>query len=339
MVVPNRPLNHNAPSFLQIMTAPHFQDFDHGISLIDADYQRRGLAAIYLIVEGNRAALIDTGTSLSVLGVIRVLRAKRIPLENVDFVIPTHVHLDHAGGAGAMMRKFPNARLVIHPRGARHMIDPSRLIAGVTDVYGPEWVARYFGDILPVAADRVIEAPDHFTLEFNGRELLFLDTPGHARHHFAVVDNHSSRGIFAGDTFGVSYREFDTLKGAFILPATPPVQFDPPAHHATIDRLAGLCPRRIFLTHFGFVTEVDRLARDMHELLDAYVELANQVREAGAARIGQLIQGQRDILYPRLAQHGCKLDENQIEMLLTGDLKINAQGLAFWLDHDSSRKN
>jgi len=338
MVVPNRPLNHNAPSFLQIMTAPHFQDFDHGISLIDADYQRRGLAAIYLIVEGNRAALIDTGTSLSVPGVIRVLRAKRIPLENVDFVIPTHVHLDHAGGAGAMMRNFPNARLVIHPRGARHMIDPSRLIAGVTDVYGPEWVARYFGDILPVAADRVIEAPDHFTLDFNGRELLFLDTPGHARHHFAVVDNHSS-GIFAGDTFGVSYREFDTLKGAFILPATPPVQFDPPAHHATIDRLAGLRPRRIFLTHFGFVTEVDRLARDMHELLDAYVELGSQVRAAGADRLGRLIQGQRDILYPRLARHGCKLDENQIELLLAGDLKINAQGLAFWLDHDSSRKN
>jgi glyoxylase-like metal-dependent hydrolase (beta-lactamase superfamily II) len=320
------------------MTAPHFQDFDHGISVIDAEYQRRGLAAIYLMIEGNRAALIDTGTSLSVPGVLSVLHSKRMPLENVDFVIPTHVHLDHAGGAGTMMRNFPNARLVVHPRGARHMIDPSRLIAGVSDVYGPEWVTQYFGEILPVSAERVIEAPDHFTLDFNGRELLFLDTPGHARHHFAVIDKHSG-GIFAGDTFGVSYREFDTKNGEFILPATPPVQFDPPAHHATIDRLAELRPRRIFLTHFGFVTEVDRLARDMHELLDAYVELAGQVRGAGTDRLGLLIQGQRAILYPRLAQHGCKLREYKIDMLLAGDLKINAQGLAFWLDHDSSRKN
>lgn len=318
------------------MTASLFQDFDHGISVIDADYQRRGLAALYLICADNRAALIDTGTSLSIPGVLSVLRDKHIPPQNIDYVIPTHVHLDHAGGAGTMMREFPNARLVVHPRGARHMIDPTRLTSGVNEIYGPEWVAHHFGHILPVSADRVTEAPDQFTLDFNGRELLFLDTPGHARHHFCVVDQHS-RGIFTGDTFGVSYREFDTDQGAFIFPTTPPVQFDPPAHHATIDLLVRRQPRQIFLTHFGRVTEIDRLARDMHEVLDAFVALGNKVRDAGPGRYKLLIQGQRDILFPRLKRHGCQLDEHRIETLLAGDLKINAQGLGVWLDRETKQ--
>ncbi len=310
-------------------------DYGQGIIAIDAEYQRPGLAAFYLLVEGRRAAFIDTGTSRSLPQALAALRAKGLAAEDVAYVIPTHVHLDHAGGAGAMMRRFPNARLVIHPRGARHMIDPAKLIAGVIEVYGAEAVAQHFGEIAPIAAERVIEAPDNFRLDLNGRELLFLDTPGHARHHFCVWDERS-RGIFAGDTFGISYREFDTAQGAFIFPTTTPVQFEPQALHASIDRLVGMGPAQIFLTHFGRVHEIERLAADMHALVTAFADLARAAGTAGPERHARLVEGQRALLLPRLAAHGCKIDPDQVEKLLAGDYALNAQGLGVWLDRETA---
>lgn len=312
-----------------------FIDYGHGITLIDAEYQRPGLAAFYLLIEGGQAAFIDTGTSLSVPQALAALKRQGLTARDVAYVIPTHVHLDHAGGAGEMMRRFPNARLVVHPRGARHLIDPGKLIAGVAEVYGAEAAARHFGTITPIAAERVIEAPDSFVLDLGGRELVFLDTPGHARHHFCVWDERS-RGVFSGDTFGISYRELDTARGAFIFPTTTPVQFEPGPLHASIDRLVALRPAQIFLTHFGRVTEIERLAGDMHELITAFAEMARRVRDAGATRHARLKQGQRDILLPRLAAHGCKFDPDQVEKLLAGDYELNAQGLGVWLDREAA---
>lgn len=310
-------------------------DYEHGITAIDAEYQRPGLAAFYLLIEGGKAAFIDTGTSLSVPQALAALERQGLTAHDVAYVIPTHVHLDHAGGAGEMMRRFPNARLVVHPRGARHLIDPAKLIAAVAEVYGAEAAARHFGTIAPIPAERVLEAPDQFVLELGGRPLLFLDTPGHARHHFCVWDERS-RGVFSGDTFGISYRELDTDKGAFIFPTTTPVQFEPGPLHASIDRLVALRPAQIFLTHFGRVTEIERLAADMHELVTAFADMARGVRDAGAARHARLIQGQRDILLPRLAAHGCKFDPDQFEKLLAGDYELNAQGLGVWLDREAA---
>jgi glyoxylase-like metal-dependent hydrolase (beta-lactamase superfamily II) len=306
-------------------------DYGHGIHLVDARYHRPKLAAFYLLVENGRAVFIDTGTARALPQALAALRAAGLGPEHVDYVIPTHVHLDHAGGASAMMQAFPNARLVIHPRGARHMINPTRLIAGVIEVYGVEEVARHFGEIPPIPAERVIEAPDNFTLALNGRVLLFLDTPGHARHHFCVWDERS-RSVFSGDTFGVSYRELDTARGAFIFPTTTPVQFEPEALHASIDRLVALKPRQILLTHFGRVTEIDRLAADLHALVSAFADMARAVRAAAADRHARLVQGQRDILLPRLRAHGCQFNTEQIEALLSGDYELNAQGLGVWLD-------
>lgn len=311
-----------------------FLDYEHGVSVIDAHHHRPKLAAFYLIVEGNQAAFVDTGTAHSVPDALEVLARKGLAPENVAYVIPTHVHLDHAGGAGEMMRRFPNAKLVAHPKGARHLIDPTKLIAGVTTVYGAEAVARDFGVIVPVDAARVIEAPDEFTLDLNGRQLLFLDTPGHARHHFCVVDEHG-RGIFTGDTFGLSYREFDTEHGEFVFPTTTPVQFDPEALHASINRLVDLRPKVLYLTHFGRVTEIARLADDMHTLIDAFVRLGRQVKNAGAERHNLLMQGQHTILLPRLRAHGCRLEETEINSLLRGDYELNAQGIGVWLDRET----
>ena len=321
---------HNAPM-------ASFLDYEHGISVIDAHHHRPKLAAFYLIVEGNQAAFVDTGTTHSVQDAIDVLARKGLTPEQVAYVIPTHVHLDHAGGAGAMMRCFPKAQLVAHPKGARHLIDPTRLIAGVTEVYGAATVARDFGEIVPVDAARVIEAPDNFTLGLNGRVLRFLDTPGHARHHFCVVDE-QSRGIFTGDTFGLSYRELDTENGEFVFPTTTPVQFDPEALHASIKRLVDLRPKVLYLTHFGRITGIERAARQMHDLIDRFVAMARALGGAGTERHALLIQGQREILWPRLRAHGCHLDADQIERLLDMDLELNAQGLGIWLDRESTAR-
>ncbi|MBI3570067.1 MAG: MBL fold metallo-hydrolase [Gammaproteobacteria bacterium] len=311
-----------------------FLDYEHGINVIDAHHHRPKLAAFYLIVEGNQAAFVDTGTSHSIPDAIEVLARKRLTPEQVAYVIPTHVHLDHAGGAGMMMRRFPKAKLIAHPRGARHLIDPAKLIAGVAEVYGAAAVARDYGEIVPVDAARVIEAPDGFTLDLNGRRLLFLDTPGHARHHFCVVDE-QSRGIFTGDTFGLSYRELDTDNGEFVFPTTTPVQFDPEALHASINRLVELKPKLLYLTHFGRISGVERAARQMHDLIDAFANMARGLRSTGTERHARLIQGQREILWPRLRAHGCRLGADQLGLLLDMDLELNAQGLGVWLDRES----
>jgi glyoxylase-like metal-dependent hydrolase (beta-lactamase superfamily II) len=308
-------------------------DYGDGITAIDAGYQRPGLAAFYLIVEGGRAAFIDTGTSHSLPLALAALEARGLGAASVDYVIPTHVHLDHAGGAGRMMQAFPNARLVVHPRGARHIIDPAQLMAGVMEVYGVEAAAQLFGEVPPVPAARVFEAPDQFVVELNGRPLRFLDTPGHARHHFCVVDARS-RAIFTGDTFGLSYRELDSARGAFVLPTTTPVQFEPEALHQSINRLLDERPQQAFLTHFGRVTELARLADDLHALIDAFVAMARPLRDAGEERIARLIEGQRAILHPRLAAHGCRLTADAIDTLLAGDYELNAQGMAVWLDRE-----
>lgn len=306
-------------------------DYGNGISIIDSGYHRCGLAAFYLIRQGDQAAFIDTGTAHSLPHALAALHANGLSDEQVAYVIPTHVHLDHAGGAGAMMREFPNAKLVVHPRGARHLIDPSKLAAGVAEVYGAAQAEKSFGTLMPIPAERVIEAPDEFRLDFNGRSLLFLDTPGHARHHVCVVDERS-RSIFTGDTFGISYREFDTDNGAFIFPTTTPVQFEPVALHASIKRLLTQRPTQILLTHFGRVTEIERLAAQMHQLIDAFVKLALEVKSAGAQRHGHLIEGQRAILLRALRAHGCRLGDIEIDSLLAMDLELNAQGIGVWLD-------
>ncbi|HXD51368.1 MAG TPA: MBL fold metallo-hydrolase, partial [Burkholderiales bacterium] len=183
-------------------------DYEFGISAIDSGYQRPRLDAIHLIVENGRAAIVDTGVNSSVPHVLAALSAKGIAPAQVDYVVLTHIHLDHAGGAGLLLSQLPNAMLTVHPRGARHIIDPAKLIASTEAVYGADAMARTYGRIVPVPRERVIETPHGASISLNGRELAFYDTPGHARHHVCALDAKSGH-LFAGDTFGLSYRELD----------------------------------------------------------------------------------------------------------------------------------
>ncbi len=307
-------------------------DLPDGVTTIDTQFVRPGFNASHLIVEDGRAAFVDVGSSHAVPLLLDVLRQKMIAARDVRFVIITHIHLDHAGGAGALLRHLPNAKVVVHPRGARHLASPERLIKGTKAVYGEEHTNALFGAILPVAKDRIIEAPHEYRISLNGRELLCLDTPGHARHHICIVDE-MSRGIFSGDTFGVSFRECDTENGAFIVPTTAPVHFDPPRLHESIEMLVSCQPEKMYLTHFGKVTDVPRLAADLHEMIDAFVRFAEQVRDQkGEERRQNVQQRMEDLYLSRLHEHGCECDRAQMMDILGSDISMNVLGLEVWLD-------
>lgn len=302
---------------------------DHGITRIDAGYVRPALAAFYLVVEQGRAAFIDTGTSHALPRALAALERLGLDRDRVDYVMPTHVHLDHGGGAGALMAAFPAARLVVHPRGAGHLVDPTRLIAGSTAVYGAGEMTQRFGEVVPVPAARVIESRDGMEIDLAGRPLRLLHTEGHALHHYCVWDT-ASRGIFSGDTFGISYREFDSARGPFLFATTTPTQFDPDAWLATVDRLMALAPAAVYLTHFGRVGDLDRLADDLRDDLRSCRDLAlgAAAAEDPEAAIRAGLQAR---FLARLQAHDCTLTREAILDLLRMDLDLNSQGLAIWL--------
>jgi glyoxylase-like metal-dependent hydrolase (beta-lactamase superfamily II) len=292
---------------------------------------RPALAAIHLVVEDGRVAFVDTGTNDSLPNSLAALSRLGLSENAVDFVILTHIHLDHAGGAGRMMAAFPNAQLVVHPRGARHMVEPARLVAGVTAVYGKDYVRRMYGEILPVPVARIVEAPDGHAVSLAGRELLCLDTPGHARHHICVVDRKTG-GIFSGDMFGLSYREHEVDGHSFIFPTTTPSQFEPEAMHASIDRLLAYSPEAIYLTHYGRVADVQSLGADLHRRLTAMTGMVLALRDAGHERHARLKEALSAFLIAELRQHGCLLGRDAVLGIWDTDLELNAQGLEVWLD-------
>jgi hydroxyacylglutathione hydrolase len=306
-------------------------DYGHGISAVDSLYDRREQTAIHLLIENGRAAVIDTGTSHAVPQVLAALEAKGIAPAQVDYVVLTHVHLDHAGGAGQLMARFPNARLTVHPRGARHMVDPGPLLAATTAIYGEEETRRVYGEILPVPKARLIETPEGATLRLAGRELLFLDAPGHARHHVVARDSKTGH-IFAGDTFGLSYRELDQDGKQFSFPTTSPSQFDPAALHRSIDRMLSHGPEAIYVAHFGRLTDLTPLARDLHRLIDAHAELGRRHRRAGAQRKRLLKEGVSDLVLAERARQGWRLPSEKVLEVFALDIELNARGIESWLD-------
>jgi glyoxylase-like metal-dependent hydrolase (beta-lactamase superfamily II) len=305
--------------------------YDHDIFAIDAEYVRPRLAAIHLIHEAGRVAFFDTGTRNSLPSVEAALAELGLTAAAVDYVIPSHVHLDHAGGAGAMMAAFPSARLVVHPRGARHMADPSKLWAGTVAVYGEAEATALYGEVIPVAPVRIVEAHEGHVVSLAGRQLTVLDTPGHARHHICLHDARSGH-VFAGDMFGLSYRELDVGGRMSIFPTTTPVQFDPEAMCSSIRRLLALNPGAIYLTHFGRVTDVARLGADLLRLIEAHVRIGTSCASSGAGREEALVNGLRDLVIAEKRKQGWEIADAELLKLLATDIALNARGLAVWLD-------
>jgi glyoxylase-like metal-dependent hydrolase (beta-lactamase superfamily II) len=320
-----------------VTVRPTIYRHPHGIFAIDAEYLYAGHAAAHLIVDSGRAAFVDVGTNDSVPYLLAALAELGLTPDAVDYLLLTHVHLDHAGGAGRLMRSLPEARAVLHPRGAPHMLDPAKLIAGSKQVYGPERFARLYGELLPIPAERLQVAADGERLTLGSRTLELIHTPGHALHHYAVVDAaHGS--IFSGDTFGISYRALDTEQGAFITPSTVPTQFDPEQHLASVDRMLAYRPESIYLMHFSRVTGVPRLGEMLKSQIHELAAIAR--RHAHAADRAAAIRADMRDLWIALAQReGNSLDERDIEHALAGDLELNTQGLIAWLDRATEQKS
>lgn len=308
-----------------------WRDYGNGIVAFDAGYVRPLLAAIHMVIEDGRVAFIDTGSREAVPNALAALERLGLPRSAVEYVILTHIHLDHAGGAGHMMQAFPEAKLVVHPRGVRHMAEPSKLVAGVTAVYGAAYVASVYGDIPPIPAERIIAAEDGHVVSLAGRHLRCLDTPGHARHHICIVDQ-ATGGIFTGDMFGLSYRELDVDGRPFIFPTTTPTQFDPDEMRASIERLLALRPPAVYLTHYSRLDQVAQRGADLLRRLDALVALAEIEAGAGAGRHERIKHAMTDYLFGQIRAHGCQLSDEALLTIWATDIELNAQGLAVWLD-------
>lgn len=302
-----------------------YQALEHGIYCVDALYVKPDVASIYLLREADEVAIIETGTCHSMANVLATLAQLGIDASQVRYVIPTHVHLDHAGGAGAMMQAFEQASLVIHPRGARHMIDPQKLVEATVAVYGEALFERLYGQIVPVAEERVIVAEDLDRCSLGSRELLFIDTPGHARHHFCIYDE-TSNGVFTGDTFGVSYAAMKPLTRG-LLPSCPPTQFDPAALHESIRRVMSFAPDRLYLTHYGEFQNPAAQLPSFNRWIDEYVDLCNQVEPADQAADKAL-----ETVLMQTVLDGIEAGDAQdrIAELIQIDIRLNAQGLGYW---------
>ncbi len=303
----------------------------NGITLVDAHYTAKGVAGIYILEHKGKCAIIETGTSKSLKYILAELKNLNLRTQDVLYVIATHVHLDHAGGAGSILKKCSNAKLIIHPFGAKHMIDPSRLIEGTKIVYGADKFNKLYGSIYPIAEDRIIEADDGFRIDINGRELLFIDTPGHASHHFCVYDE-LSNGIFSGDTFGISYPQLNDDDRYFIFATSTPVQFKPEKLLNSIDKLLSLKPKYFYLTHFGRIKNTSQAVDILKKTIYKYIDIALSCKNIMDNRAKYIENEMYDYLLQELTNFSYKLSKKKQKAIIKTDVELNSQGLDYWLN-------
>ena len=248
------------------MTLEAARQLDPDLWLLDLDFQDTpGTVAAYLLTGPQGHTLIETGPGSTLAALERGIAAAGAHLEEVTQLVVTHIHLDHAGAAGSLLRRLPDARLFVHPLGAAHMVDPSKLLASATRIYGDQ-MDRLWGAFEPCPADRVTALEDGAELRCGARTLRALHTPGHASHHIAFHDP-ERHTVFTGDVGGVR------LQGAdYVRPPTPPPDIDAEAWHRSVDAIRATEPQSLDLTHFGRFTDPGRHLDELLHRLDAWVK-------------------------------------------------------------------
>ncbi len=313
------------------LITPLMRDFGQGIYALDSGYFRDEFDAVHLVVEQGRVAVIDTSTQYAVPRILGALSALGLSPQAVDWILLTHVHLDHAGGAGALLQHCPNARVTVHPRGTRHLVDPSKLWAAVCEVYGTAMAEKEYGGLDPIDANRIVETPEGATVSLAGREFEFWDAPGHARHHVYIRDT-KTNSFFTGDTFGISYRDFDTAQGAYVFVTSSPSQFMPTDLQASMRRLMAAAPPAVYLTHYAQLKDVQRHGDHLLRQTDQFAEIALAHQSEGDQRSALIRRDLSRLMLADLSKAGVSLSEQDCLAVLDLDLKLNSDGLVCWLD-------
>jgi glyoxylase-like metal-dependent hydrolase (beta-lactamase superfamily II) len=308
---------------------------DYRIDIVDCGYILPGIAASYLIRGADQCIIIETGTNDSAEVIMKNVEMRGYSSEDVSHIIITHVHLDHAGGAGRLMELCPSAVLLCHPRAARHMIDPSRLTESAMMVYGRERFLELYGEILPVQEKRCRVMEDGERLEFGDRTLTFLHTRGHANHHFCIYDS-ISEGIFTGDSFGLAYPSLQR-GGLFIYPASTATDFDPTESRESIRRILATGARRAYLTHFGELANLKGAADMLFRFLDQFEGIIARGEGLSGEELHAFCRKEmRELIYGEAKRVGIALNDYERSILAT-DLTINADGLSYLVEKRQKR--
>lgn len=306
-----------------------------GIYLIDTIYlNRKDYAGTYILVDNGVIAIIETNTNHAIPEILESLKELNIKKEQVNYIILTHIHLDHAGGAGLLMKELPNTKLIIHQRGKRHMVDPTKLTESVKTVYGEDDYKRMYGDILPIDENRIISVEKEFSVELGKRELFLFESTGHAKHHISIFDK-KTRTLFSGDSFGIAYPRFKFGNEQLIFPSTSPTQFDSESALKTIERSIALYPERICLTHFGEITNIKSAANQLQDWITFLISTAENFYNSGL-RKNDLSDKLELSIYERFELEIKKYNKDGLSKndkdLLKIDFELNAKGVSYFIE-------
>ncbi len=298
------------------------------IICIDNHYIQENFACSYLLKEKDRALFIDNGTNSNISILLDVLKQNGYSKEQVEYLVITHIHLDHAGATSGLIEHFPNAKILAHPKASPHLINPKRIIEGASSVYGKENFSKMYGEIKEIPESKVISMKDEEEILFGDRKLKFYFTKGHANHHF-VIHDFGTNSIFTGDSFGVSYPIMKSQKNFLIFPTTTPTDFDSKEAILSIEKILNTNSDIAYLTHFNSFEQMKLGAEEliegllkMQKLLDKLIELELKDQE-------QKTYTENFILEYYTKKIEKKKFPLEVLKFLKDDILINAMGINF----------
>lgn len=303
------------------------------VTCIDSHYVSPEKAAVFMVTEGDRVAFVDNNTNRAVPRLLEALATQGHSTEQVDYLIITHVHLDHAGGTAELLKHCPNATVLAHPKAARHLVDPSRLVAGAKVVYGEAEFDALYGVIEGVPEERVRIMEDGEQLDWGSRSLRFIYTKGHASHHFSIYDS-GSDGVFAGDAFGLA-RTPEARPGIpFTVCSSSPPEFDPDEARLSVQKILDTGAARVFLTHFGAFDDLATRAKHLMHSIDQ-MEAIGRDAAAGSLEGDALVAYCDERVAAAFREHliWCGVEDLEADFAWLGqDAFLNALGLRFYAE-------
>ncbi|MEI5906798.1 MBL fold metallo-hydrolase [Bacillus spongiae] len=289
------------------------------------------------VIKSEKPTIIETCTSSSVPYILQGLSNLDLSPEEIEYIIVTHIHLDHAGGVGLLLQHCPNAKVVVHPKGARHLVDPTKLILGAKAVYGKHF-NQLFDPIIPVKEENILIMNEEDELEIGeDRTLRFYDTPGHANHHFCIFDS-KSKGIFSGDTLGSLYGELEKAGLFFSLPITSPNQYDPEKMLLSAMKLENLDPHFIYFGHYGMTRKVTDVFEHLRHWLPQFTEASiNGLKKNTTDPIPSVKLELMEVVSNYLSTKGIP-PTHPIYHILEMDMSLNAMGLVDYISKNHSHQ-